>query len=151
MNDNSSKRTYFKRKKYIDLIENNNLKCISLIDPSAKVSRHSVIGRGVFIDAQVNVEPEVVVGDFTRIYFLNIIGHNSKIGRNCVLQRRCILAASVHLEDEVYFSPSVIALKVNAQFGAGTFVHECVYLKRGTIAGEIVSIDGENQKRVMGL
>lgn len=141
-------RTREKRKKYIELIENNNLNCISLIDPSAKISRHASIGKGVFIDAQVNVEPESIINDFVRIYFLTVIGHGTHIGKNCTLQRRCITAAFLKLEDEVYFGPSVIALKESAIIGAGSFVHECIYFKRGTVPGEIVSMESENQKRV---
>jgi NDP-sugar pyrophosphorylase family protein len=141
-------RTVEKRQKYIELIEKKNLNCISLIDPSAKVSRHSKIGKGVFIDAQVNVEPQCEVGDYTRIYFLNVIGHGSIIGKNCTLQRRCILAASITLEDNVYLGPSVIALKEYSTLSKGTFVHECIYIKRNTLPGEIVSMESENQRRV---
>lgn len=144
-------RTFEKRKKYINLIREKNLNCISLIDPSAKVSRHSIIGKNVFIDAQVNVEPEVIIEDFVRVYFLNVIGHGSILRTNATLQRRCILATNVTLEEDVYFGPSVIALKTNAVFGKGTFIHECIYIKRSTIPGEIVSLQSENQKRIIGL
>jgi len=148
MQDEGSIRTQDRRNKFIKMIEEFDLNCISLIDPSAKVSRHSIIGKNVFIDAQVNVEPEVVVKDFVRIYFLNVVGHGSVIGKNSTLQRRCILATGVKIEEDVYFGPSVIALKDGSKFGSGTFIHECIYIKRSTLPGEIVSMESENQKRV---
>jgi acetyltransferase-like isoleucine patch superfamily enzyme len=151
MQESGAKRSLEKRQKYIGLIKEKKLNCISLIDPSAKVSRHAIIGKNVFVDAQVYVEPECIIEDFVRIYFLNVIGHGSVLRKNATLQRRCILAAKVTLEEDVYFGPSVIALKTNAVFGKGTFIHECIYIKRNTLPGEIVSLESENQKRVIGL
>jgi serine acetyltransferase len=144
--DSIAQRNRKKRNYLIDLIRNRN--CISLIDPTARISKHSTIGRGVFIDCHVMIESGVQVGDFTNIYGQVQVGHDTIIKENCVLQRAVGLASEQLIENDVYMSSGVKALKPKVTFGSGTFIHELVYLARGTIKDEIVNFNGYNQKRV---
>jgi hypothetical protein len=50
--------------------------------------------------------------------------------------------------NDSYFGLCSKALKVGATFGANTFIHEAIYIRRGTLENEIVSMTGTNTKRV---
>ena len=148
-NDPISNRNRNKRMYLLDLIDQLELNCISLVDNMASLSKHAIIGKGVFLDAFTLVEPEVIVGDFSNIYSYSGLGHNTKFGRNCVVQRHCSIAGDCTFEDNVFLGTAVKALKTGAVFGEGTFIHEGIYIRRGTVASEVVSITGVNQKRIM--
>jgi hypothetical protein len=61
-----------------------------------------------------------------------------------------MLAAESHLENDVFMAMRVTALKYGARYGAGSFVQEGIYLRRGTLPDEIVSLKTENPSRVIG-
>jgi UDP-3-O-[3-hydroxymyristoyl] glucosamine N-acyltransferase len=108
------------------------------------------LGYGCFIDGDVMLEHHVTVDNFVNIYCNNDVGHGSYIGRNCVIQRQCMLAAESHLENDVFMAMRVTALKYGARYGAGSFVQEGIYLRRGTLPDEVVSLKTENPSRVVG-
>lgn len=148
MQDPISIRDKQKRKHHIEIINRHNLDCISLVDPLTSVSKSVKIGKNVFIDALTLIESNVTIGDFTSIYSQCAVGHDTIIGHNCVLQRVVGLTSRQIVEDDVYFALGVRSLKSGARFGKGTFVHEMLYLCRGTIENEIVSLNGKNTRRV---
>jgi len=135
-----------KRENFIKLINDNNLNCISLVDRFARTSRRSVIGKNVYIDANVCLEPLSKIGDFTSIYFGSIIGHHTTLGVNCLIQRQCIVVGHLTLKDQVYFGPGVRAMKNGATFEENSFVKGGIYIRRGTVKNEIVSMTSSNQK-----
>lgn len=137
-----------KRQRLINLLDQKQLQVISLIDPTAHVSRSANIGRGVFVDGLAQIEPGVFLGDYTTVYGFTCVGHHTKVDRNSVLQRSCSIGGNMHFEENCFLGVNVRALKTGATFGRDTFVHECLYIRRGTIPGEIVKIDGANMIRV---
>jgi carbonic anhydrase/acetyltransferase-like protein (isoleucine patch superfamily) len=147
--DLMSTRNREKRNRLIKLISTYNLNCISLVDSSTKIPKSSSIGCGVFIDGYVNIEPVTTIGDFTAIYSQAHIGHDSVIGRNCVFQRVALLASHTIVEDNVYFGIAAKAFKMAAKFGQGSFIHEGIYIRRGTIENEVVGMNSKNPKRVV--
>lgn len=149
LSDPASCRNLKKRQKLIKLIEDCKLNCISLIDPFAKVSKTLKIGRGCFIDGCTHIMPRVTIGDYTVIYTHTNIAHDAKIGDNCVIQRMCIVPPYSILENNVFFGTASKALKDGAVFGENTFIHEGIYIKRGTVKNEIVSMNGANMRRVL--
>ena len=82
-----------KRKKLIDIIRKHNLDCINLIHPQSYVSGYATLGKGIFIGANVSIEPDVSVGDFVQIWHNSTVGHHVTIGENTVLQRRTGVSA----------------------------------------------------------
>ena len=140
LTDSVSERNKQKRHRLIDLIKQNQLNCISLVDKQSKVSKFSLVGRGVFLDYLVLLSPNVEVGDFTFIYNGTSIGHDTVIGENCVIQAYSIVMSQCTMGDNVFFGTRVQALKHQTKISSGTFVHEMVYLRRNTLPNEIVSI-----------
>lgn len=147
-NNEVSIRNHKKRQYLLDLIQQYDLPCISIVDPTAQVSKHSHLGHGVFVDYNVQINANTTVGDFTNIYAGSVIGHHNVIGRNCVFQRHSMLVGDNTVGDNVYFGLCVKALKPGAHFGSGTIIHEAIYIRRGTRDNEIVSMESQNQKRV---
>jgi serine acetyltransferase len=146
--DAISVRNKNKRIDYIKKINELNIKCISLVDPLARVASSATIGYGVFIDAFVLVETEAVVGDFVSIYSYTGIGHHTTIGQNTVFQRHCSIAGECIFEENVFVGTAVKALKTGATFGSNTFIHEGIYIRRGTIPDEVVSMQSNNLSRI---
>jgi carbonic anhydrase/acetyltransferase-like protein (isoleucine patch superfamily) len=148
--DSGSIRNREKRTKLINLIQQHSLNCITLVDTfSTKITKTLDIGHGVYIDGYVNIEPKVTIGNFTNIYSHAHIGHDSVIGKNCVVQRVACLASNCTVEDEVFMGISAKCFKSGATFGKGTFIHEGIYIRRGTVENEVVSMNGKNTKRVV--
>lgn len=142
------KRNRDKRHLLLDLIDQHKLECISLVDPLSRIASDATIGRGVFIDAMCLIESEADIHDYVSIYAFCGIGHHTTIMRNCVFQRHCSISGNCTFEPDTYLGTAVKALKTGAVFGAGTFIHEAVYIRRGTVPNEIVGMNGKNMSRV---
>lgn len=137
-----------KRLRLINTLDQYNLSVISLIDPLTRIASNASIGQGVFVDAFVLLETGCDIQDYASIYSYSAIGHHSKIMRNSVIQRKCSIAGHCVLHPDTYIGTAVKALKTGAVFGTGTFIHEAVYIRRGTVANEIVKMNGDNMSRV---
>lgn len=151
MTDSVTVRNRTKRARLLDLIEQQDLNCVNIIDPRAKISPSVKLGRGCYVGEFTSIQPGVVVEDFVNIYSHCIVGHGSRVGKNSVVQRRSSIIAEVDIGQDVYISMSTCLFKSGTQISDGTFVHECVYLKRSTLPGEIISLAGTNTRRVKGL
>lgn len=148
--DEINQRNQKKRQRQMSLLRNRNLDIASLIDPAARVSRTSRVGQGVFVDAGVMVEGQVWLQDFCSIYHNSLIGHDSIIGVNSVIQRDCVITSDVTVGFDCYLGLSAKILKSDCILGERTFVHEAIYLRRGTLPDEVVSLHGKNMRRVIG-
>lgn len=149
MQDPVSIRNKSKRDMYLDLISEKKLSCISIVAPMSFVAPSVTIGNGCFIDNMVHIESGVTIGNYVNVYAKTHIGHHATIGDNTVLQRMCVAPSESFVEKDVYFGPMVKALKDGARFGTNTFIHEGVYIRRGTVPGEVVTLQGEGLKRVV--
>lgn len=138
-----------KRNRLINLLDQHQLSVISLIDNLSNVSKYAKIGRGVFIDAICNIEPDVEIDNYVWIGWSSGIGHGTRIERNCVIQRQVWTGGFCHFESECFIGIGAKTLKTKAKFGKGTWIQEMVYIKRGTVPDEIVGIDGTNNRRVV--
>lgn len=147
-NDAVTLRNKNKRSALIDLLDQYQLNCISLVDPSARISSSAKIGKGVYIDAFVLVETSAEIQDHAHVYAFTGIGHHTTVMRNCVIQRHCSIAGDCVFEPDTYIGTAVKALKTGAVFGRNTFVHEAVYIRRGTVPNEIVKFNGNNMSRI---
>ena len=137
-----------KRSRLIDIIDQLNLPCVSLVDPLSRVASTARIGRDVYIDAFALVESHCEIHDHATVFAFVGVGHHTHLMRNSVLQRHCSIGGEMTFEPDVFIGIGVRALKTGAKFGRGTFVHESVYIRRGTIPNEVVKQGGDNMSRV---
>jgi len=143
-----AQRNCKKRLDFLSLIRQHDLPCISLVDPDAKISKSAVVGTGTFVDANVHLNPKVKIADFVAIYHGATIGPYTQVGDNCVIQRDCFITHGCTVETNCYFGLCSKMLKEGAKFGSGTFVHEALYVRRGTVENETVSLHGSNTRRI---
>lgn len=136
-----------KRKRLLALIKKLDLPMISVIDKSASVSRYATIGKDVYIEPLSHVSPHAIIEDHCYVGACTGISHHVHMKENCVVQGDCKVLTST-IEKNTFFSTGVKALKPGVTYGEGTFIHEMVYIRRGTTPGEVVSFGGENPKRV---
>jgi acetyltransferase-like isoleucine patch superfamily enzyme len=137
-----------KRFELIDCIEKHHLDTISVIDKSSVVSKYAAIGRNVFIECLSHVSPETIIEDHCFIGSMSGISHHVHLHKNCVVQGDCRILTNCVLHSNTYFGTGVRALKPGSVFGENTFIHEMVYIRRGTVPNEVVSFAGENLSRV---
>jgi hypothetical protein len=140
-----------KRMQQLQLLDDHKFNVISLVHHMADVSKHAVIGHGVYVDAFASIEPGAEISDFVSIYSHCIVGHHAKLGRNSVFQRRTSLSANTTYGKNVYFGLLAAHFKTEVVVSDGTFVHEGVCFQRGTVEDEVISLDGGNLKRVYDL
>jgi carbonic anhydrase/acetyltransferase-like protein (isoleucine patch superfamily) len=140
-----------KRQMLLNLIDDLDLPCISLISKQSVVSPSARIGKGCFINHFSVIEPNVTLGDFSSVHIQSFVGFNTVVGKNCTFNRQTGVGAKSIIGDNVYLSPLVKVAKENIVLGENSWVQEAIYLKRGTLPGEVVSLNGSNTKRVESL
>jgi bifunctional N-acetylglucosamine-1-phosphate-uridyltransferase/glucosamine-1-phosphate-acetyltransferase GlmU-like protein len=137
-----------KRHELIGIIEHHQLPTITVIDQSSVISKHSSIGKNIYIECLSHVSPNAVIEDHCYIGSMTGISHHVHIHKNCVIQGDCRVLTDCVLHENTYFGTGVRALKPGSVFGKNTFIHEMVYIRRGTVDNEIVSLSGENPRRI---
>lgn len=148
VDDPVAQRNTQKRLRLLDVIDQSGVICTNIIDSRAKISRTVRLGQGIYIGEFCVINPHTVIQDHVNIYGHTSIGHHVHIGRNTVIQRRSCVTGEMTLESNVFVSSHVTLLKNHATIGQGSFIHECIYLRRGTVANETVSLQGPNLRRV---
>ena len=89
------------KKKIVNELRGRGAEFISIIHPSARISRHATIGEGVVITPNSNVNTNAVVGDFVSILGSGI-GHDAKIGSFSTFSGRCSVNGHVEVGECVY-------------------------------------------------
>lgn len=110
-------------------LENNNLECISVIDPNINLSRFSSIkkgtivhtgatftvnvhiGKGCLINKHSVIGHDVIVGDYTVISPNISIGGDVKIGSNCYLGSGAIIRNGIIIGENSIIGMGSVVLK----------------------------------------
>jgi tetrahydrodipicolinate N-succinyltransferase len=145
------KRNVQKRFRYIDLVDELDLYCISLVHPDAVVHNTCTIGKGVFIENLAYVAGYNEIGDFSCIHSFVITGHHNKLGKNCVLQRKAGLYDFNVLEDNVFVGMNSQIAGESITLGQGTIVHACMVVRRSTQPNEVISLVGKDLRKIYAM
>jgi len=94
---------------------------ITLIDPSAWVSRTATIGRGGVIYPGCYVGLNARIGDYLFCLSNTIINHDDTLGRNVCLASGVILAGNVTVEDDCYLGQGCM-VRQSLRIGANSMV-----------------------------
>lgn len=73
------------------------LRCVSLVHPSAVVSRFARIGHGVFVGAGSVIGPNVMLGEHAFINRGVTVGHDTRVGAYARLQPGCNVGGHVEI------------------------------------------------------
>jgi|SaaInlV_150m_DNA_4_1039716.scaffolds.fasta_scaffold04803_3 acetyltransferase-like isoleucine patch superfamily enzyme len=114
-------------KNVIQTIESSNLKFLSIIHPSAQVSRLSTIGESVFIGSNVVVGPQVQIGNNCKVLSSSSIAHHSVVGENVTIADGCCLGGNVFIDNNSNLGLSVtvnrwVKIGKNCQIVSGVVV-----------------------------
>lgn len=119
---------------------------ITLIHPTAVISRGSKIGRGCMIGLRAGIGTETVVGDFCLIQDNAVIGHDVSVGNFCRIDCNVVLIAGVKLEDGVCVHTSSV-INHNVHIGENAMVGALSFVIRNVKPG--TSVQGNPAKRII--
>ena len=99
----------------------------TIISPTAKISKSSIIGTGVIIQHQVNVSSNVKIGNFTKLNVGCNVMHDSIIGNFVTIAPNAVILGRVNIGDSTYIGANSTILPgksvgENALLGAGAVV-----------------------------
>jgi len=119
---------------------------ITLIHPTASVSKFSKIGRGCMIAPRVGIGTETEIGDFCLIQDNAIIGHDVRVGDFCRIDCNVVLIAGVKLEEGVCVHTSSV-VNHNVHIGKDAMVGALSFVIRNVKPG--TSVQGNPAKRII--
>lgn len=90
-------------------------KVVTLIHPTAVVSKYSNIEKGVHIYANSIVDPDTIIGENSIVSSKSSVLHGCCIGRHCFLAPDVVLGANTTVEDYAFIglNATIISNKVN--------------------------------------
>ena len=134
------------KKKCINKILGKGGDFITLIHPTADISKGTTIGKGCMIAQRAGVGTETEIGDFCLIQGNAVIGHDVKVGNYCRIDCNVVLIADVKLDDDVcVHTSSVINHRVH--IGEGATVGALSFVIRNVKPG--TTVQGNPAKRII--
>ena len=146
--DEVSVRNRLKRSRYLELMDQLDLNVATIVSPQARVSKHSTLGKGVYVEDFSVVEPDVTVSDYVSLHVFSYVGHATTIGRNSVLQRFVLVTSYMTIENDVYFGLCSKACRNNTIVRENTFLHSSLMLLRDTEPDEVIGLVGKDLRRI---
>jgi acetyltransferase-like isoleucine patch superfamily enzyme len=145
-------RSWKKRMQLIELVEQKNLNCATLIHPNSEILDHTVVEPGCMIGFCVGIGHNSRIGKHTQLQSFSMIGHDVTIGQNCIILPHALILPCCKLGNHVAVGPGASILHT----GSGTQIADYAEIQaRVTVArnvdhGEIVSLAGDNTRRIYG-
>lgn len=134
-----------KRKYLIDFLENLEIVCTNIIDPTAQISRSAKLGHGIYIGNLVYIEPNVTIDNHAKLYYGVGVGHHSTVGFNSVLQRQSGLVG--HIGSNTYVGMWVKIFKIGmAKIGNNVIINPGLYVARDVKDHEHIRLDKRSIK-----
>lgn len=88
---------------------------VTLIHPSAVVSKYSKIGNGVCIHALSVVAPDTVIGDDCVISHNDLVTHGVRMGNHCFLASNIVLGAYTVMRDYAFIGSGATIVSAKAK------------------------------------
>lgn len=112
---------------------------VTLIHPTAVVSKYSKIEKGVHIYANCTVDPDTTIGENSIISSMSSILHGCRIGKHCFLAPDVVLGINTLVEDYAFIglNATIISNKVNL-IGAHTVVAASVVVTKPVKKNQLV-------------
>lgn len=89
------------KEKIIDLLSTKGAEFVTIIHPTARVSRYAKIGKGCILTPNSNVNTDAEIGDFVAV-LASGIGHDAKVGNFTTLSGHVCVNGHVEIGDSVY-------------------------------------------------
>lgn len=124
MPGDSNTRNRNKHAKFVELINDQNLDCVTLKHPTAIIPSTVTIGKNVLVGAYSVIGNYSIIGDFCQIREQSYLAHNSRLHTNVVVQVQSYVGANIQIGNNCYLAvkSSVITRGKSASLPAGTFI-----------------------------
>jgi acetyltransferase-like isoleucine patch superfamily enzyme len=146
-------RSRKKRLDYISIINRYNLNCATLIHPGSEIYDGVKIGPGCLIGFCAGISHHVTIGAHSRLDSFSIIGHHVEIGDNCYINSYSMISTNTIIKDNVSIMPGAAILRTGKNHtvvGNDAIIYPRVTVARDVEPGEIVSLAGNNTRRIYG-
>jgi sugar O-acyltransferase (sialic acid O-acetyltransferase NeuD family) len=110
---------------------------VSVVHPTASVSRMASVGVGTVLLQNVTVNSEARIGDHVMVLPNSVVSHDAVIEDYCYLTPGVVLAGYVHLEQGAYIGAGAV-VKHRVTVGAGAVVGMGSVVLRDVPAGTTV-------------
>lgn len=122
-----SEKSFKKREKIFASLEIDENRVVSIIHPTARISKSAKIGVGSIIFPNVVVCSNVIMEDFCIILSNSVINHDCYLGKYSILASSVNLAGGVHIESVCYIGASAsiknqITVKTGTLIGMGSVI-----------------------------
>ena len=121
----------------------------NIIDPLAVVPKDVELGGGNYIGAGAVIEPGAKIGKHTQIWYQCIVGHDVEIGEDCVLNRRATLwGANMGNHSYISLGSTYGGNYKDSYIGDNVFIHPGIAIAGRPIEdGETVTIREQLKNR----
>lgn len=91
-----------KRRGMIETVMRYQLPLVNLIHPSAEISKHATLGRGIFIGFESLIQHRVQINDFVYIREQVSVSHDTVIESNVFLGAQSYIGSTAHIGENSY-------------------------------------------------
>jgi acetyltransferase-like isoleucine patch superfamily enzyme len=140
-------RNIQKRRMFVDLVDQYDLPCPALVDPSIRLGKHVKFGKGVYVGWMSSVQSHVTLHDHCQIHGMSAIGHNATVGKNTVLQRQVMIPSGSTVGENSYLGLYVKCLQPSEmKIGSNVLIHPGVIVMRDIEDDEVVTLTGKSRR-----
>lgn len=146
-------RTVDKRLHYIDLIEKLNLHCATLIHPVTEILNDVIIEPGCLIGFCTGIGWTVRIGKHSQLHAFSMVAHHTTIGHNTILSPHTSCMPYTVIGNNVTIGPGAGIVRTgrgSTVIGNNAVIHPRVTVARDVDPHEIVSLAGNNTRRIYG-
>lgn len=132
VNGIGSPKSYQKKPDIIERVNAPADRWLTLIHPTAHVSRHAVIGLGTVIFPHVTICANVIIGDHVVVLPNSVISHDATIGDYCCVAGGVCVSGNVTVRRAAYLGTNCciregVSVESDAMIGMGAVILKDVY------------------------
>lgn len=140
-----------KRLKMIAIAEQNELQLQSLINGFCEIGKTAILEQGCYIGYISAIGHGAVIKSHSQIHTCAGVSHNSVIGKNSVVERYASMLSNTKIGENVHMGlGSTLAKDGGLTVGNNAVIHPKVTVMRDVEENEIVSLAGDNRRRIFG-
>lgn len=140
-----------KRLKMIALVEKHNLPLATLKSSNTFVSKTAIIHPGAFIGYTACVGANAVMMPHSQLHGSAALPHDSVLGKNSVIERDAHVIGFTNIGENVHIGFGAALIKAGGPtVGNNAVVHPRIMVLRDVDENEIVSLAGDNKRRIYG-
>lgn len=140
-----------KRLKMIAIVEQHNLPLATLKSNNTFISKSAVIHPGAFIGYTACVGANAVMMPHSQLHGSSALPHHCILGKNSVIERDAHVIGYTKIGENVHIGFGAALIKSGGPtVGNNAVIHPRIMVLRDVDENEIVSLAGDNKRRVYG-